>query len=132
MVQKNVVSISKNFFYSILICPLIQLQDPSFIQDWLCTKGRADYTFLTVEKWNGKYIIKYADWFRGKDDEFVKEVVRELYQKFENGNGTFVIADSSNAGNLFIKKITSIGIPVVEQKFAQVHRNNLFHTSNRT
>lgn len=98
--------------------------------DFATSEGaRADYTFLTVvEKWNGKYIIKYADWFRGKDDEFVKEVVRELYQKFENGNGTFVIADSSNAGNLFIKKITSIGIPVVEQKFAQAHRNNLFTT----
>lgn len=98
--------------------------------DFATSEGsRADYTFLTVvEKWNGKYIVKYADWFRGKNQDFVKEVVRDLYYKFENGNGTFVIADSSNAGVLFIGAITSIGIPVVEQKFAYTHRNALLMT----
>jgi hypothetical protein len=98
--------------------------------DFAISEGpRADFdAYVVTENYKGQIIIKNIETYRGLDTRVKINRLQELYEQYDNGNGTIVVVDPSNVGTDVMNGLLGRGIPVIDSSFASASRAKLYRT----
>ena len=84
--------------------------------------------YVVTEITKGHFVIKKIETYKGLDTRVKINRLQELYNIYDNGNGTIVVVDPSNVGLDVMKGLLGRGLPVIDSSFASTARNKLYRT----